>query len=261
MGLLLLGWTGCRTPAPARCAPPDALTVGTPGDYAPFSLWGPEGPVGADVELVQAVFPGARIEWVRTSWGALMDDLGAGRFALAVGGISVTPARRERARFSQAYLRAGKLAVMRCADLERFGDYAAVEQRARVIYNHGGTNERFARARFEGAKGYEDNTRMAQRLLEGAGDVFFTDGVEARHIAAQHAALCVGLGQQQYEPSDFALLIAADAANLQRCADAFLGSARGRAEWAEIRARHGLPTADVHPSATRTSTRARVRFD
>jgi cyclohexadienyl dehydratase len=73
------------------------LRVGTPGDYAPFSLHQPDGSYrGADITEVQRLADHLhlKVEFVPTTWSHLADDTKAGRFDIAVGGISVTPARQ-----------------------------------------------------------------------------------------------------------------------------------------------------------------------
>ena len=70
------------------------LRVGTAGDYMPMSYLDPETNtyVGFDVELTEdlAESLGVEIEYVETSWPTLMEDTLAGRFDLAICGITVT---------------------------------------------------------------------------------------------------------------------------------------------------------------------------
>jgi cyclohexadienyl dehydratase len=70
------------------------LRICTPGDYRPYTdhdeasgAWR-----GSDVELARALAAhlGVSVKFVPTTWGALMDDTVAGRFDIAVGGISIT---------------------------------------------------------------------------------------------------------------------------------------------------------------------------
>ena len=70
------------------------LRVGTAGDYQPMSYLDPEtnSYVGFDVELAEdlAAELGVTIEYVKTSWPTLMEDTLAGKFDLAVCGITMT---------------------------------------------------------------------------------------------------------------------------------------------------------------------------
>src|SRR5512139_3225514 len=83
------------------------LRVGTPGDYPPYALLDARSGVasGADVALAReiAIDAGLGVEFVPTSWGALLDDARAGRFDIALGGISITPEREREQRFTKPY--------------------------------------------------------------------------------------------------------------------------------------------------------------
>jgi len=73
------------------------LTVGTTGDYEPVTWFDPATGdyVGEDIDLVRAfaAAEGYRVTFVRTTWAMLIDDLLAGKFEMAAGGISKTAAR------------------------------------------------------------------------------------------------------------------------------------------------------------------------
>ena len=77
------------------------LRVGTAGDYQPMSYLDPETGkyVGFDAELAEdlAAVLGVDIEYVPTSWPTLTEDTLAGKFDLAICGITVTDARKEAA--------------------------------------------------------------------------------------------------------------------------------------------------------------------
>ena len=172
------------------------LRVGTPGDYAPFSLRGPDGSYrGADVTEAErlAAQLGLKLEWVPTSWGKLAEDTKAHRFDIAVGGISITPARREFASFSTVLVSDGKRPVVRCADKDRFTTVASIDQPGvRVVVNPGGSNEAFARANLTHAAVtvFSDNKGIANEIVAGRQDVMVTDGVEVDHDALVHPELC-----------------------------------------------------------------------
>lgn len=171
------------------------VLVGITGDYAPFSEESGGELRGLDVDLARefASAHGLRAEFVRTTWTGLMDDLAAGRFDLAAGGISVTADRRTRAVFGPALLSDGKTPIARCADRERFASLEGVDQPGvRVIVNPGGTNERFARANLRRAsiRVFPDNRTIFDEILEGRADVMITDGLEVRLQAARRPGLC-----------------------------------------------------------------------
>ncbi len=100
------------------------LRVGTAGDYQPMSYLDPETNmyVGFDAELAEdlAAALGVEIEYVETSWPTLMDDTLAGKFDLAICGITITDARKEQALMSEGYLANGKTVLCRAEDAEKY---------------------------------------------------------------------------------------------------------------------------------------------
>ncbi len=65
---------------------------------------------------------GVQPQFVSTSWSTLMRDYQAGRFDVALGGVSITPERAKLAAFSVPYHRGGKTPIVRCGTEARF-DY------------------------------------------------------------------------------------------------------------------------------------------
>ena len=105
------------------------LRVGTTGDYAPFSeADGDPGEgwaaslIGVDVDLARdlAAALGVAVEFVPTSWPTLSEDLRAGRFDVAMSGVSRTLDRARTGHLSLPYYTGGKTPIARCEDRERF---------------------------------------------------------------------------------------------------------------------------------------------
>ena len=161
------------------------LRICTPGDYKPFSFQKADASFeGIDVDLMGSLAGslGARPEWVKTSWSNLMPDLLAGKCDMAAGGISVTTERQKKAFFSTAYMVNGKTPIARCADVAKYQSVADIDKPAtRVIFNPGGSNERFARANFKQAqiRLNPENLTIFDEILEGRADVFVTESAEA----------------------------------------------------------------------------------
>jgi chorismate mutase-like protein len=163
------------------------LRVGTTGDYKPFSYRTNEASpwIGLDIELAQqlAKVIGVRVEWVATTWPALMRDFNANRYDIAMSGVSISAERQRVAYFSVPYLSDGKTPITRCENVARFQTIAQIDQPGvRVIVNPGGTNERFARAHLTRATitVWPDNITIFDRIVAGEADVMLTDAIETR---------------------------------------------------------------------------------
>ncbi len=172
------------------------LRVGTTGDYKPFTFRQPDGVyAGADIVMAEHLASrlGVRLELVQTAWPVLLEDFTAQKFDVAMGGVSVSPARAARGTFSTVTYVDGKRPVARCADKDRFISMEAIDQPGvRVVVNPGGTNNDFARANIKHATltVHPDNTTVFDEILAGRADVMVTDGIEADHEAYIHPALC-----------------------------------------------------------------------
>src|SRR5690242_7593520 len=111
------------SPTLTRIRAAGVLRVGTTGDYTPFSLKQPDdGYEGADIEMAHDLAErlGVRIVFVPTIWVELLDDFLAGRFDIAMGGVTVTATRVERAFFSVPTFVDGKRPLTRREFADRF---------------------------------------------------------------------------------------------------------------------------------------------
>ena len=89
------------------------ILVGTTGDYRPLSFREADGTYwGFGIEVAQEIARnlGVEIEFVKTSWPTLTTDVLAEpqTFDMAIGGITITDARREKMLMSEGYLANGK---------------------------------------------------------------------------------------------------------------------------------------------------------
>ena len=161
------------------------LRICSPGDYKPFSFKKADGTFeGIDVDLMNSFTASLAVkpQWTQTSWANLMPDMVAGKCDISVGGISVTTERQKKAFFSTAYMVNGKVPVARCADVAKFQSVADIDKATtRVIFNPGGSNERFARASFKQAQMRlnPENLTIFDEILANRADVFVTESAEA----------------------------------------------------------------------------------
>ena len=176
------------------------LRVGTAGDYQPMSYLDPEtgACVGFDAELAEdlAVSLGVRIEYVKTSWPTLMEDTLAGKFDLAVCGITVTDARKEQALMSDGYLANGKTVLCRAEDAEKYTSLEAINRpEVRVMENPGGLNEKFARENLPDATLiiHEVNQEIPGLVAAGEADVMITETMEAGFYVGRDKRLAAPL--------------------------------------------------------------------
>jgi endo-1,4-beta-xylanase len=204
------------------------LRIGTPGDYAPYSWYDSVTGTyrGSDVALARALALrlGLRPQFVPTTWATLAADAEAGRFDIAVGGISVTPERKRVATFSSEYTNDRKQPVVRCGEQQRYDSEAEINRpQVRLIVNPGGTNERFARERFPAARltVHADNRTVFEEIRAGRADVMVTDAVEGRLQQRAQQGLCVAPVRAAWAPASKAVLIPAGAV-LKRDVDAAL---------------------------------------
>ncbi len=215
------------------------LRVGTTGDYKPFSFRQPDGHyAGADIVMAESLAArlGVKLELVLTTWVALLDDFTAGKFDVAMGGVSVNPARAARGTFSAVTYVDGKRPVARCADQDRFTSIEAIDQPGvRVVVNPGGTNQDFARANIKRAAlaVHPDNATVFDEILAGRADVMVTDGIEADHQAFIHPELCPTHVAAPFTRLEKAYLLPNDP-DLVREVNGWLADETASGEWTRI---------------------------
>ena len=193
LALLVVCAAGGGAIAEERPNGAEALRIGTSGDYAPFSTRGPDGALsGLDVEIARAFAAsvGAEIVWVPFTWPELADDLRAGRFDLALSGVTVRADRARIGTYSVPLLASGAVALVPgVSPLETVADLD--ESGVRIAVNAGGHLERVARRAFPKAQviPVPDNGAVLSTLESGEADAVVTDTLEAPHWRARRPGL------------------------------------------------------------------------
>ena len=190
------------------------LRVGTAGDYMPMSYLDPEtgNYVGFDAELAEdlAAALGVKVQYIETSWPTLMEDTLAGKFDLAVCGITITEARKEQALMSEGYLGNGKTVLCRAEDAARYTSLEAINRpEVRVMENPGGLNEKFARENLPDATLiiHPVNQEIPGLVAAGEADVMITEIMEAGYYVGQDSRLAAPLIYEPFTHGELGILM------------------------------------------------------
>ena len=164
------------------------IRIGTTGDYRPMSYYNAETGEyeGIDAELSQIIADslGVKIEYVPTTWPTLTEDTLAGKFDIALCGISRNYNRAKLMAMSDGYGVGlfGKTILCRKKEAKKFKSLADINKpNVRVMINPGGTNEKFARANLSNATliVFEQNAEIPHQISIGNADIMITETVEA----------------------------------------------------------------------------------
>jgi cyclohexadienyl dehydratase len=192
------------------------LRVGLTGDYRPFSIKDAANHFeGLDVDLAEnlAKSMGVKLEIIPTTWSTLMQGLTTSQYDIAMGGITITLERSKSAIFSAPVMRSGKTPIARCADKEKFTTLPDIDKpTTRVIFNPGGTNEKFARATLTHAQlvQFPNNATIFEEIIANHADVMITDAVETRLQQKLHPELCAIHPETPFDTSELAYLLPRD---------------------------------------------------
>ena len=177
------------------------LLVGTTGDYRPLSFREADGTYwGFGIEMAEAIATRLNVvvEFVPTSWPTLTADVLAEpqRFDFAIGGITITDARRETMLMSDGYLANGKTILCRAEEADRFQSLADIDRpEVRVMVNPGGLNERFALENLPNATVivHQKNEEIPLLVAQGEADVMITEITEAPYYVQTDTRLAAPL--------------------------------------------------------------------
>ena len=215
------------------------LRVGATGDYQPMSFLDPSTGtyVGFDAALAEdlAESLGVKVEYVPTSWPTLMEDTLAGKFDLALCGITITDARKEQALMSDGYLGNGKTVLCRAEDAGIYTSLEAINRpEVRVMENPGGLNEKFARENLPEAELiiHDVNEEIPGLIAQGEADVMITEILEAGYYCAKDDRLAAPLINDPFTRGQLGALLPNGSEELLEYVNVFIAKEResGRLE-------------------------------
>ena len=180
------GWCSAWRPRAAARRPPSwccgsAPAATTPPSAAPGTA---TSRAGFDIAVARAYAQerGLGLEFVRFRWPDLARDLAAGRFDVAMSGVTVRPRRSLAGRFSVPVVESGAVLLLR--EPGRFATRRALDRPdLRIGVNAGGYLEQVAQEHFPRATlvAIADNAAVREALLAGDLDAAVTDSLEAPH--------------------------------------------------------------------------------
>lgn len=240
--------SGCasaaRTPSPAvdsldRIVKAGTINVCSTGDYRPFTYRDAQNTwSGLDIDMATDLAHrlNVKLNLVPTTWTSLMSDLGT-KCDLAMGGITLTLPRAQRALFTAPYLRDGKAAIVRCAESGRFSNLGDIDQPGvRVITPPGGSNADFDKSQLHRARiiDFPDNNSIFGQLTKNGADVMITDTSEVRWEVKQNPALCPVSVDHPFTFEQKAYLIARSDTDVQQWVDDWLNISQNDGTYASL---------------------------
>ncbi len=191
------------------------ILFGTTGDYRPLSFREADGTYwGFGIEVAKEIANklGVAPEFRKTSWPTLTADVltEPQLFDLAIGGITITDARRETMLMSDGYLANGKTILCRASDADRYKSLTDIDKpEVRVMVNPGGLNEKFANENLTHATiiVHQKNEEIPTLVAEGAADVMITEITEAPYYVQADSRLAAPLLDKPFNHGEIGVLM------------------------------------------------------
>lgn len=199
----------------ARIQERGVLLVGTTGDYRPLSFREESGTYwGFCIEVAESIAArlNVDIDYVQTSWPALTADVISDpqAFDLAIGGITITDARKQVMLMSDGYLSNGKTILCRASDADKYKTLEDLnKQEVRVMVNPGGLNEKFAQDYLVNATIliHQVNEEIPSLVASGDADVMITEITEAPWYVKNDSRLAAPLLSEPFTHGEIGVLM------------------------------------------------------
>jgi cyclohexadienyl dehydratase len=205
LSLAMVAFAVVHNPAAAQAAPGKSrmqtimergtLRVGTTGDFNPMSMRdaATNSYRGFDIEAMEQLAKdlGVKVEWVPAEWATLVAGITANRYDI-FSGASLSMARARTVAFSDPYIEAGTVPVIRKADAARLGGWSDLNRSGNTIAVSLGTVfEEQAKAHFPQAtvRAIEKPATGYQEVLAGRAIATITSNVEAATLVKTYPNL------------------------------------------------------------------------
>lgn len=194
--LALLAIASCRSvetrggsePAPVE----SRLRIGITPTMPPLVFIENGEPAGAEVDFARALGGewGLEVQLVTLPWEDQISALQEGKIDVVMSGMSITDERLGQVAFSQPYLKAGQMALVRREDESKYMGFSVILTTGRVGVERGSTGEQLARQSFHGArlKAFDAIEKAADALTEGKIDLLVHDAPTIWWLAARRKA-------------------------------------------------------------------------
>ena len=224
------------------------LLVATTGDYRPLSYRERNGDYwGFGIEMAERIARhiGVGVEFVQTSWPTLTDDVLAEpqAFDLAIGGITITEARKASMLMSEGYLANGKTILCRAEDAGKYRSLADIDKpEVRVMVNPGGLNQKFANERLTHATimVYDRNEEIPNQVAEGKADMMITEITEAPWYVQNDTRLAAPLLSQPFTHGEIGVLMRKGQADLLDLVNAVIARMKSDGSLRRLHEKYGL---------------------
>ena len=225
------------------------VIFGTTGDYRPLSFCEPETGEywGFGIEMAQEIADRLGVGWefVKTSWPTLTADVLAEpqRFDLAIGGITITDARRETMLMSDGYLANGKTILCRVSDEDRFQSLEDIDQpEVRVMVNPGGLNEKFANENLTQATiiVHPKNEEIPTLIAEGVADIMITEITEAPYYVQTDSRLAAPLLDKPFTHGEIGVLMQKGQDDLLQMVNNYISQMKADGTLRRLHQKYGL---------------------
>ena len=237
-----------QQPTVQRIVERGRLLVATTGDYRPLSYRERNGDYwGFGIEMAEQIARhiGVGVEFVQTSWPTLTADVLAEpqAFDLAIGGITITEARKASMLMSEGYLANGKTILCRAEDAGKYRSLADIDKPGvRVMVNPGGLNQKFANERLTHATimVYDRNEEIPNQVAEGKADMMITEITEAPWYVQNDTRLAAPLLSQPFTHGEIGVLMRKGQADLLDLVNAVIARMKSDGSLRRLHEKYGL---------------------